>query len=289
MAVIDLRQTLDRLISERRGVSDDTAISPKYGSLQQLRQQLDEALRVRSGEMPLTERTCSNHVATTCEEHIYPSYTEHQKSIGLHGDEMSLGDLNIALGDMTYCTCNGRHAAGCTCRENAAHDYCICNSRTVYSCDCQGRTGGKYGPPSCSCEGRTGAMCNCRARTASFDCTCEGRCSCDVVKEFSYERPNDDCICNTRAIPSCSCDTKQVYGCRYHSCDCFSRSVVQQVISTCRCNTKRGICRLYATTSTTYEDNKCSGNINESYSNFQICECVTRCACNVKQVFKGDI
>ena len=72
------------------------------------------------------------------------------------------------------CSCN---SDGCSDGEGGAAYWCTAN---VVTCDCQARTTAA----ACNCNLRTGP-CDCQVRTSTSACICEGRCSCNVVKEYS--------------------------------------------------------------------------------------------------------
>ena len=225
MGVLDLSHQLDRMINERRGVSDRTN---SHSDLGIMRQNLSDMLAIRSGNKSLTSKTCPSHQRTVCTKHLYPSY-ESITGSATASNALSLGDIDKALDKITYCTCNSRMIGGCDCRTKDAGSRCSCHSRVVEPCVCRARDGGKYHHENdCSCRGRSPALCSCQARNSAIDCTCDARCSCNVVKEFSYTKYNPKCVCNTRVVQGCMCNVQKLNE-TWSKCVCLAR---------CSCNAK---------------------------------------------------
>lgn len=269
MSIRSLKQTLDRMVHEKRGVG--TAVQ-KSGDLQQLKVVLDNMYAERNAVSP-----------TYCPEHKFASYAALQTSLGYNGDEYSTGDYNRALDNMTYCTCESRFAAACNC-ENRIDNVmvCECNARNNYTCDCQWRSGGKYGPPPCVCDLRVAAVCGCRERESPPDCTCDGRCSCNAVKEFSMTPPNDNCTCNGVYQSGCACQSRSANTCDNHVCSCRVRDAAQVGMSQpypgWHCSTR---------VKTGYYLDRCSGNTCTCFNRtatVATCSCDNRCSCNTKQI-----
>lgn len=277
MSVLDLKTELNRMIEEREGVSDDTSELRIYKDLDSLKTSLQEMIEVRSGNMKLNRRSCENHQATICTGHNYHSYKD------ILRDSLSIGDVDKAIDLLTYCTCNARQAPGCSCQLNQKKDQCMCHTRSAEYCNCQSRDGGKY-DPTCVCNSRTTNPCNCHGRTASLNCTCDGRCSCNVQKEFSPIPRNRDCECNTKVVEGCSCNTVMSRECVYHECSCVMRSSTVKVQKMCICENKAGVC------SNNYMDiagtTQCDKVYNDNVYEIHTCQCMSRCACNTKAVMR---
>lgn len=264
---LDYKQVLNRILNEKGGISDTAATEKRSDSLSRLRTYVNEMLAIRNGDVSYNKLTCPSNAGNTCDQHFYRNYGEIQTAINGSPNYLSIKDLNSALDRITYCTCDGRTAPGCICNGNLLPDACLCNGRSsLRACDCEGRYGGKYGPPPCNCNTRVGSLCDCLARSATPSCTCHGRCSCNEQKLFSPIKKTD-CYCNTRVVPSCSCNTRQFYACTEHACDCYARSNGYWY--------KYGDIPYWT---------QCAGNVNEQYTNVNICDCVSRCSCNAKKI-----
>ncbi len=318
MGVLDLKHQLNRMLSERKGVSDRTVPnSSSYKDLATLKQNLIDMLSIRNGTLSLTRSSCPSHVGTTCSQHSYPNYTSITNATSLP-NALSIGDIDKALNKLTYCTCNSRMIGACECQSNiyyggSATNACSCNQRTIVECTCRNRDGGKYAHGfyngyDCTCLMRTTAVCDCEARSASRNCTCDARCSCNVVKEFSYTLPNNSCSCNTQVIAGCSCNTEAKSICSAHWCDCQFRTStlkyksfpvynyefvgMKEVITpqpSEECpehytinNVMAYENRLYNPGGYYYEN--CITNSNSVNTTVNNCTCRSRCACNAQRV-----
>lgn len=288
------------MVQERRGVSDDMLLVGSYKDLNTLKNDLQDMIKIRSGDMKLNRRTCQTHVGTICTEHLYTSYSDITDKTTVQ-DALSVGDIDLALNKLAYCTCDARQASiGCVCHANTLKDYCTCHARTTIPCSCRNRNAGKYHHyRDCTCNNRTVESCNCEGRSATNSCTCEGRCSCNAQKYFSMIPPDSRCTCDSRIETGCSCDTVTIAReCTYNYCTCVSRS------STCSCDVKTWVGAVCATRAiwnsgqcTCNLDMECHGhvrqftvcdnNINPNYYyNVSACMCKNRCSCNAKSFYE---
>lgn len=301
MSTLDLKTEVDRMIQERRGVSDATSLDHKFNDLATLKQDLKDMIAIRNGDLNLNKETCHQHVGSVCTQHKYSSVESLAKAIST-SDVLSVGDIDTAISNLTYCTCDARQASGCICQDHSAKNQCACLARdSSYGCHCQSRDGGKYGPSwrHCQCNARTvgfpasekigeegqdapisdpgsqSSMCQCQGRTATNDCTCHGRCSCNVQKSFSNVKFNERCSCDAQIIPGCACHIDVITECTYNECSCVARDIActcDLQISDCLCNDRTRI-------------DTCDGLINHGpwYSE---CKCRSRssaCVCNVER------
>lgn len=297
---LDLKTELNRMVQERRGVSDDMLLVGSYKDLNTLKNDLQDMIKIRSGDMKLNRRTCQTHVGTICTEHLYTSYSDITDKTTVQ-DALSVGDIDLALNKLAYCTCDARQASiGCVCHANTLKDYCTCHARTTIPCSCRNRNAGKYHHDrDCTCNNRTVESCNCEGRNATNSCTCEGRCSCNAQKYFSMIPPDSRCTCDSRIETGCSCDTVTIAReCTYNYCTCVSRS------STCSCDVKTWVGAICAARAiwnsgqcTCNLDMECHGhvrqftvcdnNINPNYYyNVSACMCKNRCSCNAKSFYE---
>ena len=297
MSVLDLKTELNRMIEEREGVSDNTSEYKIYKDLDSLKTSLQEMIEIRSGNMRLNRRSCETHQATICTGHNYHSYRD------ILRDSLSIGDIDKAIDLLTYCTCNARQAPSCLCQQNQKKDHCMCHTRSTLFCSCQNRDGGKYGP-RCDCNSRTTVPCNCHGRTATLNCTCDGRCACNVQKEFSPIPMDRNCACNTKVVEGCTCNTVASKECVYHECSCVMRSTAPYTVLDCSCNGyaprhgfgcrrhKKGcVCEAYSgpcpeNYTAIIGLTQCEKVYNDVLHDISTCQCMSRCACNTKAVMK---
>lgn len=287
MSVLDLKTELNRMIEEREGVSDNTSEYKIHKDLDSLKTSLQEMIEVRSGNMKLNRKSCETHQATICTGHNYHSYKD------ILRDSLSIGDIDKAIDLLTYCTCNARQTPGCFCQQNEKKDRCMCHARSMDRCFCQSRDGGKYGP-HCDCNSRTTILCNCHGRTASLSCTCDGRCSCNVQKEFSPIPRDKNCACNTKVVEGCTCNIFTTKECTYQECSCVARKTVERIVTPCSCNGNTKYyrwegCQGYVGTCPRNfhhmtEVSQCEKVFNDVTYDISTCQCMSRCACNTKAV-----
>lgn len=290
---LDLKTELNRMVQERRGASDDMLLVGSYKDLNTLKNDLQDMIKIRSGNIKLNRRTCQTHVGTICTEHLYTSYSDITDKTTIQ-DALSVGDIDLALNKLSYCTCDARQASvGCICHSNTLKDYCTCHARTTNPCDCRNRNAGKYNHyRDCTCNNRTVESCSCEGRSATNSCTCEGRCSCNAQKYFSMIPPDNSCTCDSRIETGCSCDTVTIAReCTYNYCTCVSRS------STCSCDVKTWVTAVCAARANwDYCDNHCSSVYCSHKSGWgkytETCTCKSRtgqCTCNLNMECYGHI
>ena len=297
----------DKIKNFKDRSSKDQETNIIASSAKDLRDDVEEMLEIRNGDMSKTREYCTIHAGTECLEHKYSNYKELMKAVtGMGNNEnspMSSGDIYNAIPYIPYCTCNVRFVSGCICVIRRKYDHCTCHQREVPPrCQCQGRFAGKYADSSlhCSCNSREQRVCNCVGRTSTLDCQCHGRCDCNGKKEFSYTKPDYSCLCNEKAVHGCQCDAQRTKECTAHYCYCYARSSKRVAVGSgfgdvlCEINA-------YGTNfaAATYQEytkrinngdyNNKGGNLEnwESSSGTKTCTCVDRCACNTLKIEQG--
>lgn len=226
MALRSLKQTYERMVNELQS----SGSSASYNDLKVLKEKIDTMYRYRNDEIQDVDPRNNGDdtpgvIANVCHQHFFRSFDEFQKRTGV-SYSLSIGDLNNAMDQMAFCTCNSRSIQGCDCVLRQLGNTCNCNARNPIDCGCVYRYGGKYSP-SCVCHTRY-AGCDCVTRTSSQDCDCHGRCSCNVVKEYTMTDP--------KTITNCTCVSRQ-FG---DACQCHTRSVAQT--TPCECQSRAVEC-----------------------------------------------
>jgi len=210
MALIDNDYLYDKMNTVKfvGGHADDANKKQTSGAqtqpydLESAKQKFNVMLQYRSDK--IRDKYNGKEVPNRCTGHVWKSYDEYL-SIKKKGNVISLADLDDAINDTTYCTCNARSIGGCECVARTGGDNCACNLRVHNYCDCEYRSGGKY-DPVCPCHLRTGT-CSCVSRTPSISCDCNARCSCHVVSEYSTVPPSKTCQCVSRYLDEgCKCN-----------------------------------------------------------------------------------
>ena len=278
----DLSQTYVRMRDEKKqAVITSGNANTQYGSLQALNSSLKELLKYRNGanSAPASGQDGKDDtngiVQNICNAHFYTSFAAYLTEIGQPTSTMSLGNMNDMLDALTNCTCNGRQIRNCSCVSRELGNSCACNTRTAPQCTCEARNGSKYGS-ACDCLSRL-VMCQCVSRSSeSVSCSCDGRCSCNVVNEFSMDpaKPIGYCQCVSRdsagAPDTCQCHTRTVPTYQIgpnskmqgtYTCDCQTRGSFHSA-PVCACNLDQGD-RTYQITI----DSDCSCNARDNGSN----------------------
>lgn len=292
---------------------DNEKVNMPHGDAARLKKYVEELIAVRNEDMSKSFKYCKAHMGTTCSSHSYSNYSQLMQKVTGMSNPISSGDIYNAISSLTYCTCNVRHTSECVCLSHKLMDHCQCNTRTsppldaYTSCDCRDRSRGKYDEwrAGCQCLSRTVEQCGCLNRIATIDCTCKTRCSCDGVKEFSYVKPDTSCVCNTKYLPGCECNTLRTQECAQHYCDCFCRSATNKCEKVYNYYNNSGPWYNYKDHSNNYYvESYCNINTNEhhQYSYDQVdaygicncqgryyqCTCVERCACNTLRIEQGQ-
>ena len=213
MALLDQFSIYDKEVNTKLvgGHSDDS--NNRYESLSVLKDKIDIMYKYRNNQIKDIDNTETKDnspgiIENICNAHSFKSFDDYQKANGIYYS-LSLGDLNDALDNMSYCTCNSRSVEGCDCVVRTSGKTCQCNLRSPYECMCVIRTGNKY-VQVCNCNIRDNS-CSCVNRTTSAGCSCNSRCSCNVVNEYDKMPPPTSCTCVTRYYDSgCQCDARTV-------------------------------------------------------------------------------
>lgn len=222
-------------------------------------QKLDTMYKYRNDEIRDNDKD-GKEIRNLCEAHIYTDFEDYQKKKNRYLS-VSLGDINDAIDDIAYCTCNARQKPGCDCVARTSGNRCSCNVRYIYDCTCVSRNGNKY-TPYCTCNSRVGG-CSCVSRTPSVSCTCNARCSCNIVNEYTEKEPvSEECTCVARTYSSdhCECNGRTV------SYDQVAPGGYDDVTyyTPCSCNAR------------TYDRIPIPGTWNQQFQNIYRCTCVSR-------------
>lgn len=240
MAIRSLRQTYERMLNEKH---QSGAASPDdVAHLEALKSRIDKMYDYRNNTIqdadPNNREDSSRGVVNNiCYQHYYKSFDEFQKDMGT-SYSLSVGDLNDALDQMAYCTCNARQIQHCDCVARDLGNICNCNTRRTDICDCRWRDGGKYNP-ACACQARKLA-CECQSRSQGVSCSCHGRCSCHSVNEYSMidSKEHNACNCVSREYGDyCQCHSRESSFDPVEPCQCQART--ESVVATCACMARR--------------------------------------------------
>jgi len=242
MALRSLKNTYSRMVDDIR---QSGPANNDWKDLATLKDRLDKMYKYRNNEIIDSDPRNSNddtpgQIHNVCTQHYYKSFKDFQQKMGVDYS-LSIGDIDNALDSMPYCTCNGRSMQACKCVARDAGDHCSCNVRAPIGCACVYRNGGKYGSPCAINSYNFG--CSCVSRAATRDCDCNGRCSCNVVNEYTMktyrQKLNDEGITET-----CRCVSRQLGD----VCLCHARTVAAQPPThrhTMGCNTKYNVPQKY--------------------------------------------
>lgn len=212
MALIDNDYLYDKMNTVKfvGGHADDANKKQTSGTqtgpydLESAKQKFDVMCKYRDDKV--RENYNGKEVPNICTGHLWHSYDDYL-SRKKKGNVISLADIDDAIDDSTYCTCNARSISGCDCVTRTGGKICSCNLRIENYCDCQYRSGGKY-DPVCPCDLRQGT-CDCVSRTSPPSCDCNARCSCHVVNEFSTVPQSKTCQCVSRHFDEgCQCNAR---------------------------------------------------------------------------------
>lgn len=212
MAIRSQRQTFDRMISERRMSGPEKTYDDM--DLEQLKKRLEVMYQYRNDDIRDVDAGngvdhTTGQVQNVCHQHYYKSFKDYQTTMGVDYS-LSLGDINDAIDALSYCTCNGRSIQACNCVSRSTGNTCDCNLRAPYQCNCYHRHGGKY-DPECRvhCLKVTSVGCACVSRNAEVSCDCHGRCSCNIVNEYTMEPAPASCTCVSRSYGDpCRCHAR---------------------------------------------------------------------------------
>ena len=283
MAIRSLRQTYERMINEK--YQSGAANPDEVAQLENLKNRIDKMYAYRNNTLqdadPNNREDLSRGVVNNiCYQHYYKSFDEFQKDMGT-SYSLSIGDLNDALDQMAFCTCNARQIQHCDCVARDMGNTCDCNARRVDICDCLWRDGGKYNP-SCACNARH-LSCECQARSQGISCSCHGRCSCHSVNEYSMIDPKEHrtCDCVSREYgDQCQCHSRESTFAPVEACQCQARTEFS--VPTCACRVRHsswlhgGGLRCECRDRTAQYTPFCECDARTSDTNPTYCQCVSR-------------
>lgn len=283
MSIRSLKQTIDRMNNELRCAGTLN----NYNDLNDLKNKIDIMYDYRNDNIrdadTGTDDDTVNEIANLCSQHFYKSYLEYLNKNSLTKETLSIGDINNALDNMSYCSCNSRQIQNCGCVSRITGNYCNCNVRNPYICSCVSRTAGKY-DPLCYCNTRDSG-CDCVSRMTTNNCDCNGRCSCNSVNEYSMtpiDEMDQECTCVSRQYGDfCQCNIRTIT--QVQNCECQARTANNP--SSTAPSGWDGYCGSHMLP-TSY--NKCSCNSRTSSTDSEdYCLCFSRtsslmCECNVR-------